>query len=595
MSDQKVLVLGDDTRSFLAIARSLGRRGISIHAAPSNFRSPALRSRYIAAVHDLPPWMGEGEEWLHATAALLRAEQYSLVIPCNEGTLLPLQRYRVILSQLTCLAIPDDRAISVLFDKHETRELARQVGVRIARGLLARPDLTPEDVITGLGLPIVVKPRWSYSLDKLAVRSKVHVIDKPATLRSYLAQCSNDDLLEEYFPGRGIGVSILASNGRLLQAFEHHRVREIAGASFYRCSAPLTSELLQACEAMIVSLTYTGIAMFEFKQNIAGEWILLEVNARPWGSMPLPLALGVDFPYRWYRLLVAGEESPEKRYRTGVYGRNLIPDLQNSRIEAEVMQLGPVATAWFMTKRLAELSRFLTRREVHDVLVRDDPLPALVEVFELASTVLRRMVGLIPGNGARRRRRARRRVNRLQSHGTDGLRIVFVCLGNICRSPFAEGLLRDRLRDFAIGVKSCGMLPQPGRPTPVLGIEAAAEHGIDLSQHRSVWLTRQLAETATLLVVFDVATRDAVLDRYSDVKAPVICLGDLAGIGDVSDPVDGGPVEFRRCYTEIAAAIAELARLIRAFPRHGCDVLPVRGSIHRGSRASRSSSVKHGN
>ena len=53
-------------------------------------------------------------------------------------------------------------------------------------------------------------------------------------------------------------------------------------------------------------MPYTGVAMFEFKRNDSGGWILLEVNARPWGSMPLPLSLGVDFPYRWYRLLTAG-------------------------------------------------------------------------------------------------------------------------------------------------------------------------------------------------------------------------------------------------------------------------------------------------
>src|SRR3982074_3082254 len=80
----KVLVFGDDTRSFLAIVRSLGRRGVLVHAAPSNFRSPALRSRYVAAIHDVPPWMGDGAEWLTAIAQLLCAERYDLVIPCNE-------------------------------------------------------------------------------------------------------------------------------------------------------------------------------------------------------------------------------------------------------------------------------------------------------------------------------------------------------------------------------------------------------------------------------------------------------------------------------------------------------------------------------
>jgi len=46
------------------------------------------------------------------------------------------------LSQLAVLAVPDDRAIELLFDKHETRELARRVGVRVAPGRLVRLDDT---------------------------------------------------------------------------------------------------------------------------------------------------------------------------------------------------------------------------------------------------------------------------------------------------------------------------------------------------------------------------------------------------------------------------------------------------------------------
>jgi hypothetical protein len=57
----------------------------------------------------------------------------------------------------------------------------------------------------------------------------------------------SETVIEQFFDGHGIGVSVLAGGGRLLQAFEHHRVREVAGASFYRCSAPLTPDLVRAC------------------------------------------------------------------------------------------------------------------------------------------------------------------------------------------------------------------------------------------------------------------------------------------------------------------------------------------------------------
>ena len=564
MTSGKALVLGDDTRSFLATVRSLGRQGIAVHVAPTNFRSVALRSRYIAAVHDLPPWMGDGAAWLLAIEALLRAEHFDLVIPCDETTLLPLQRHRAQLEALARLAIPHDHAIAVLFDKHATRELAIQAGVPVAAGGLIRPDDMAATVLAEFGVPVMLKPRRSYTLETLGSRGKARVVPDADSLAKLLREIDPEEtLLEQFFPGQGIGVSLLASKGRVLQAFEHHRVRERAGASFYRVSAPLTPDLVQACEALVAAVPYTGLAMCEFKRNDSGAWILLEVNARPWGSMPLPLSLGVDFPYRRYRLLTAGEETPAVDYRFGVYGRNLLPDLYSSMAEAAGLRLGPLATVSFIARRGVELLRAVTGREVHDVLVRDDPRPGLAELREAGATVWQRLMRALPGAEMRRRRWARGQVERAVRGSAGGPRVLFVCQGNICRSPFAAALLRARLgNNDAISVGSAGMMPQPGRATPAFGLQAAAEFGIDLAAHRSEWLTREAASAATVLVVFDEINRTAVFDRYPDLAVPVIRLDELGQPGEITDPVDGGLEVYRRCYQLIAAGVTELAGLL---------------------------------
>lgn len=59
---EKVLVIGDDMRSFLATVRSLGRQGLQVHAAPYDMSSPALTSRYIQQVHPLPFYL-DGERF----------------------------------------------------------------------------------------------------------------------------------------------------------------------------------------------------------------------------------------------------------------------------------------------------------------------------------------------------------------------------------------------------------------------------------------------------------------------------------------------------------------------------------------------------
>ena len=128
MERQRVLVLGDDTRSFLTIVRALGRRELAVHVAPADFRSPALRSRYIEAVVQLPAPVNDGAEWTRALEKVLRTDHFDLVIPCTDRSLLPLHAHRENFVGLTRLAIPDPEHIDILFDKSNTRKMAESLG-----------------------------------------------------------------------------------------------------------------------------------------------------------------------------------------------------------------------------------------------------------------------------------------------------------------------------------------------------------------------------------------------------------------------------------------------------------------------------------
>ena len=561
MSGGRVLVLGDDTRGFLATVRSLGRRGVAVHAAPTNFRAPALASRYIVAVHTLPPWMGDGAEWL-ATIETLLLHRFDLVIPCNETALLPLQHHRERLGALARLAIPDDAVIATLFDKHATRALAGGLGIPVAPGRLPRPQDNAQAVLDELGAPVVVKPRRSYELGQLDRRGRVQVVHDAALLTQLLpGLTSTNHLLEGFFPGQGLGVSLLASRGRVLQAFEHHRVHEDSSGSYYRVSAALSPPLLDACTAIVDALDYTGIGMFEFRRNAeSGAWVLLEVNARPWGSLPLPVGLGVDFPWRWYRLLTAGEETAAVAYREGVFGRNLLPDLHATLAEARSLGPGSAAAA-MLGRRILEIGRVLTGREIHDVLVRDDPRPAVAELCEALAEMLPWLRARLPGAATFARLVARARLRAaLRRAGGAPPHLVFVCQGNICRSPFAAAALQRQLPGLAIG--SAGTIPRPGRPTPEFGVAAAQHFGIDLSAHRSAWLSAATAAAATALLVFDGENQRAVQNWHPELRDRVIRLGDLLGGGDIADPIDGDAATFNRTYARIEAAVTELARLL---------------------------------
>ena len=503
--------MGDDTRGFLATVRSLGRQGIAVHAAPFDFQAPALTSRYVAAVHDVPPWMGDGNAWLDAMRALLAAEKFDLVIPCDERNLLPLHQNRAVFDGMARLAIPNPRGIDVLFDKHETRLLAAAVGVPIARGRLARSDDDAHAILAELGSPVVIKPRRSYTIDGLAKRGRVHVTADTHLITELLVEAEADSLiLESCFEGPGLGLSILAHEGKLLQAFEHRRVHERSGSSFYRVSAAPTPDLVVACAAITAGIGFTGVAMFEFKRNRRGDWIMLEVNARPWGSLPLPVALGVDFPYRWYRLLVEEAETPPVPYKAGIFGRNLVPDLMSALVEAET-HANHVRRAGSLARRLAGTRRLWVNAEKQDVFVRDDPAPARAEIAALVTNGISRLQRITPGKNRIDAARARAVVAAIAAQPRP--HILFACQGNICRSPYAEAVMHQLADPRAI-ITSAGMMPRPGRPMPDLFQARARQEGLDMTHHRSAWLDRASAQSASLIVLFDRVNQAAFARRY---------------------------------------------------------------------------------
>jgi hypothetical protein len=81
---KKVLILGHGTRSFLSVIRSLGRKGIIVHAANSLPEDPALSSKYISRYFLLPPF-SEVEQWKSEVISIVEKEHYDLVIPTDDS------------------------------------------------------------------------------------------------------------------------------------------------------------------------------------------------------------------------------------------------------------------------------------------------------------------------------------------------------------------------------------------------------------------------------------------------------------------------------------------------------------------------------
>ena len=138
-------------------------------------------------------------------------------------------------------------------------------------------------------------------------------------------------------------------------------------------------------------------------------------------------------------------------------------------------------------------------------------------------------------------------------------RVLFVCKGNICRSPFAERLLQKLRPD--IEASSAGYFPKAGRPSPPDAITAAAECQLDLTSHAARVVDDEMLGRFDAVFVFDDANYRTLLDRFPHAQGRVNLLGPLVERGPlfIEDPWGSNLERFRACYREISAAVRKIA------------------------------------
>jgi len=149
--------------------------------------------------------------------------------------------------------------------------------------------------------------------------------------------------------------------------------------------------------------------------------------------------------------------------------------------------------------------------------------------------------------------------------------VLFVCTGNICRSPLASSLLERALKDRGLDVTvgSAGTGAWDGAPASEGAYLVGLERGLDLSGHRARLLTRELVEQADLILTMARHHRARVDELGGEGK--VFVLGEYAGKGgdEVSDPFGGDLGVYRDTCQELEDLTAAVADRLAAESKRG--------------------------
>ena len=139
--------------------------------------------------------------------------------------------------------------------------------------------------------------------------------------------------------------------------------------------------------------------------------------------------------------------------------------------------------------------------------------------------------------------------------------ILIVCTANVCRSPVAEALLRDRLRktgreEWEVG--SAGTWAYPGQHAADFSVQLMGEEGLHIENHSSRIVSKKLLASTDLVLCMEIGHAEALRAEFPDDRHKIYLLSDMSDKHySVKDPY-GGPLEaYQSMVTEVATLIDE--------------------------------------
>jgi protein-tyrosine phosphatase len=143
--------------------------------------------------------------------------------------------------------------------------------------------------------------------------------------------------------------------------------------------------------------------------------------------------------------------------------------------------------------------------------------------------------------------------------------LLFVCFGNIMRSPMCEALAKRALaveQRSGIMVTSAGLHAIPGRPAHPWAISAASEMGIDLRPHEARLLSCEMVDQADAILAMDCRNVVELVTQFPSAQRKIYMLGGYAdngrGSAEIEDPYYGHEQATRHCYERLRNCIGNL-------------------------------------
>jgi predicted ATP-grasp superfamily ATP-dependent carboligase/protein-tyrosine-phosphatase len=582
-----VLILGAKLRIAVTIARSLSRQGIPVDVAAFP-EDGWFSSRVIRELVRIPNPNHSAQGFIEGLCDLINHKGYDMLFPCGDHILAAIGEHYDRLKELLCIACPEPRVTGRVLDKWETLNVAKECAIPIPRTYVLR-ESSCLDARHELPFPMVVKPRTKLRENEFKVFYADNYEELSARLSATIGK-SGEVLIQEYVSGDGVGVEMLMHEGSPVAIFQHRRIKEVpsqGGAGVIVVSEHPDPKLVRYSLDLLRGLDWTGVAMIEFRINHAtGDVALMEINGRYWGSLFLPFKAGIDFPFYEWQLAHGLQPKIPESYPIGFRARWTAGTIRRLHGVFTNSNLSFQACSPRWKELLGFVSDLLP--PTHDALWSiKDPMPYVHELRHFFPNVRGIIKSFLPekvlthyrifrrlgtptgfvylklrllGGFGRQRRRTQRFLPTARS-------ILFVCHGNLIRSPMAKALLTEKLkhnRTKGVRIASAGLHASPRQHADPRAQTVASEFGICLTDHRSQRVTAKLIDEADVIFVMDFVNEAELVIEYPQATNRICLMGTLFEDDDVElpDPFDRDIAKLRSCFSRLDKCTNKLASVV---------------------------------
>jgi predicted ATP-grasp superfamily ATP-dependent carboligase len=382
MSGLPILVTGGEQVAGLAMVRGLRLAGWSPYVVTFERLAPAAWSRAAAGRLRAPNPDHEPEAFADSLAAAALRLGAVGILPGNEQALLAVAEHSRVFPANVALGAPPIEAVSLATDKGRLEDLAAAAGLSTPPTRVAGRD-DWKRVLDEIGLPAVVKPRRSV-VDTPGGRMWVGArrADTATELRDSLNGLPGGSaLVQPHLPGRMVTVNGVCWKGATVCSI-HQAADRLwpldLGVLAYARTIPRDTELDRRVASLMEAVGWSGLFNLQFIVH-GGELHLIDLNPRPYHSLALAIAAGLNLPAIWVELLVGGNPRIPP-YRAGV------------RFRAGGEDARALVVLFAQGNRRAALRGLRPHRQTtHAVLARGDPLPAMLAITRWGSRGVARL------------------------------------------------------------------------------------------------------------------------------------------------------------------------------------------------------------